>query len=469
VENVVCRRTFNYRNNQSTMIRSINPFNQEVLAEFEELPESQLLQKIERSATAYKKWRTTSFQHRGDLLKRAALLLNQKQEKYATVISKEMGKTIVEARAEVKKCADGCVYYADRSEEFLRDEIIVTEAVKSYVAYQPTGSILAIMPWNFPFWQVFRFAAPAIMAGNTGLLKHSSNVPQCSLLIEEIFREAGFPEGVFQSLLIQNDAVEKILASDTVEGIALTGSEKAGSFVASIAGKNIKKCVLELGGSDPFIVLKSADMEKTVKIAVQSRMQNAGQSCIAAKRFIVEEKIKSDFIDRFKVAIEKLKQGDQLKEENNMGPMARVDLADELDQQLKKSIKSGARVVAGGTHDGANFKPSLLDNVVPGMAAFDEETFGPLAAVTYVRDENDAIDLANRSRYGLGASIWTTDLELGERMAREIQSGTVYVNSLMRSDARLPFGGTKKSGYGRELSRHGILEFVNAKAISVNR
>jgi succinate-semialdehyde dehydrogenase / glutarate-semialdehyde dehydrogenase len=451
------------------MIQSRNPYNQQVLGEFEELSNQMLTSRLTASGQAFRHWKKTSFDERSALLRNAAAVLTKNQERYARVISEEMGKIISESRAEVKKCAEGCVYYADHAAQFLKDEIVATETQNSFVSYHPTGAILAIMPWNFPFWQVFRFAAPALMAGNVALLKHSSNVPQCSIALEQLFLEAGFPEATFQSLLIDNKLVESVLASDIVQGVALTGSEKAGSHVASVAGKHIKTSVLELGGSDPFIVLEDADLEKTVKIAVQSRMQNAGQSCIAAKRFIVSEKIKDDFTQRFRDAISNIKQGDQFDETNTMGPMARVDLAEELADQLRRTTNAGGRLLTGGGHMGANFKPVLVDNVQKGMAAFDEETFGPLAAVTYVQNDEEAIEIANSSRYGLGASVWTKDLERGEWTARRIEAGTVYVNSLMRSDTRLPFGGIKKSGYGRELARHGIMEFVNVKSISVTQ
>jgi succinate-semialdehyde dehydrogenase / glutarate-semialdehyde dehydrogenase len=450
------------------MQKSINPFDQTLLGEYHLLSDQELKEKLKNSREAFLFWKKTSFAHRSDLLRRAADVLRKNEIEFGKTISLEMGKPIKESRAEILKCADACKYFAEQGAEFLRDELIKTEAIKSYVAYQPTGSILAIMPWNFPFWQVFRFAAPALMAGNVGLLKHSSNVPQCSLLIEKVFKEAGFPEGVFQSLIIDNDQVEGIIESDTIQGIALTGSEKAGSSVGALAGKHIKKSVLELGGSDPFIVLQDADLPKTVKIATQSRMQNAGQSCIAAKRFIVMKEVKDSFIDLFKKEIDKLKQGNPLHDETETGPMARLDLAEELEVQMKRSIDAGARLITGGKRKGANFQPGLMDGVSPGMPLFDEETFGPLAGVTWVNNEKMAVELANKSRYGLGASVWTTDLERGERMALEIESGTVYINSLMRSDSRLPFGGIKKSGYGRELFQHGIREFVNVKTISVN-
>lgn len=447
------------------MQKSINPFDQSLLAEFPLMNDRDIEAKLAKADLTFKSWRHTSFSERSELMIRASTVLEKKKNRYARTISMEMGKALQEAVSEIQKCADACRYFAEHAEEFLKPESVQTEAKRSYIGYFPSGVILAVMPWNFPFWQVFRFAVPALMAGNVGVLKHSSNVPQCALLIESIFREAGFPEGAFQTFLTENKQVEKILASDCIQGVALTGSEKAGANVASIASKHIKKSVLELGGSDPFIVLPDADMAKTVKTAVQSRMQNAGQSCIAAKRFIVSKEIKADFVDAFRTEIEAIKQGDPLLDGVTMGPLARIDLAEELRDQLERSIGSGARLITGGERNGANFKPALLDDVQPGMSAFDEETFGPLASVTVVGSDEDAIRLANKSRYGLGASVWTRDLERGERLAREIQSGTVYVNSLMRSDSRMPFGGVKKSGYGRELSVAGIREFVNVKSM----
>lgn len=447
------------------MHKSINPYDQSLLAEFPLMNQRDIEMKLAKSCLAFKSWRKTSFEQRSVLLQKVAVVLRSRQEEYAKVITLEMGKSIHESRKEVEKCATGCDFFAAHGAEFLADEMIKTEARKSLVAYQPTGSLLAIMPWNFPFWQVFRFAAPALMAGNTALLKHSSNVPQCALLIEKVFHEAGLPDGGFQSLLINNSDVEKIIASDTIQGVALTGSEKAGSSVASLAGRHIKKTVLELGGSDPFIVLADADLEKAAKIATQSRMQNAGQSCIAAKRFIVVKDIKDEFITRFKANIEGLKQGNPLDENTTTGPMARLDLAEALENQVKVSVEKGAQLVAGGIRQESNFKPTLLDCVRPGMPAFDEETFGPVASVTTVETEQEAIEAANSSRYGLGASVWTNDSQRGEYVARQIESGSVFVNSLMRSDSRLPFGGVKKSGYGRELAALGIREFVNAKTI----
>lgn len=423
--------------------------------------------KLQKATDAFGSWKRTTFAERSDKMLSAANVLAQNKERYARTISMEMGKVLPEAIAEVEKSAAACRFFAEHAEEMLKDEVIKTDAFRSLVAFQPTGAILAVMPWNFPFWQVIRFAAPALMAGNVGLLKHASGVTTCSLLLEEVFTLAGFPEGVFQSLVIESKTVESILAADIVQGVALTGSEEAGGKVAAIAAKNIKKSVLELGGSDPFVVLKDAELEKTVKTAVQSRMQNAGQSCIAAKRFIVVRDIHNEFVQRFTDAVRRIRQGNPLDPATTMGPVARVDLAEALEKQLSQSLTRGAVLGTGGSRDGSNVEPILIDRVVPGMAAFDEETFGPLAAVTVAKDEQEAIDLANKSRFGLGASVWTSDRERGEHVARKIEAGSVFVNALMKSDQRLPFGGVKKSGYGRELSELGIKEFVNAKTISV--
>ncbi|HEY0651865.1 MAG TPA: NAD-dependent succinate-semialdehyde dehydrogenase [Chryseosolibacter sp.] len=449
------------------MFQSINPFDQRLIAEFEPHTEAMVDSKIKNAFGVFQSWKRTTFQHRSDLLRKAAATLRDNREKYAMTMSMEMGKVLNESRAEIDKCAAGCEYFADNAEIFLKDIAVKTEASKSLIAFQPLGPVLAIMPWNFPLWQVFRFAAPALMAGNVGLLKHASNVSQCSLLIEDVFRQSGFPDGVFQSLLVESRAIESIIARHEVAAVTLTGSEFAGVKVAEAAGRNLKKCVLELGGSDPFVVLEDADLELTAKIATQSRMQNAGQSCIAAKRFILVQKVKDDFLHRFKQNIEKLVQGNQLDAATTTGPLARVDLAEDLEKQLNDSVKAGATIVTGGKRLGANFQPTLLDNVKPGMRAFDEEMFGPIASVITVKDEAEAIQIANNHRYGLGASVWTRDKERGEGVAREIESGSVFVNSLMRSDQRLPFGGIKKSGYGRELSELGIKEFVNAKTIFV--
>jgi succinate-semialdehyde dehydrogenase/glutarate-semialdehyde dehydrogenase len=450
------------------MIKTINPYNQSIVGEFQTLDAKALNAKIELAGRTFQKWKKTTFVERRENMLAASSVLIKNKERYANTIATEMGKVLSEAIAEVEKSAAACKFFAEHAEEYLKDIMIQTEARKSLVSFHPTGAILAVMPWNFPFWQVIRFAAPALMAGNVGLLKHASSVTTCSLLLEEVFREAGFPAGAFQSLIIDSKSVESVLASDVVQGVALTGSEEAGGKVASIAGRYIKKSVLELGGSDPFVVLNDADLELTVKIATQSRMQNAGQSCISAKRFIVVKDIHDEFLHRFAESIKKIKQGNPLDSSTTMGPVARIDLAETLERQLKQSLKAGANLQAGGDRDGGNFQPTLIDQVVPGMAAFDEETFGPLAAVIVARDEAHAIEFANRSRYGLGASVWTTDRDRGEQIARQIESGSVFVNALMKSDQRLPFGGVKKSGYGRELSEMGIKEFVNAKTISIS-
>ncbi|WP_276365883.1 NAD-dependent succinate-semialdehyde dehydrogenase [Chryseolinea sp. H1M3-3] len=449
------------------MFKSIHPFNQSIVGEFPVMTASTVNEKLHVAAKVFRDWKKTSYAQRSDLMLKAASIIRQNKEAYARTITLEMGKLLTEARAEVEKSATACEYFAENAAEFLKDQSISTEAKQSFVAFQPIGAVLAIMPWNFPFWQVFRFAAPALMAGNVAILKHAPNVTQCSLMIEKIFLEAGFPLGVFQSLVIEVDLVQHVITSDIVQGVALTGSEAAGSNVASIAGKNIKRSVLELGGSDAFIVLPDADLDRTVKIATQSRMQNVGQSCIAAKRFIVFKSVKEQFVSRFAAQIKSLVQGDPFDEKTTLGPMARIDLAEKLQSQMQLSMSKGARLLAGGVRKGCNFQATLLDDVRPGMPAFEEETFGPLAAVITVENETEAIALANQTRYGLGATVWSQDLERAVRIARELESGSVLINALMRSDVRLPFGGIKKSGYGRELSEFGIKEFVNIKTISI--
>lgn len=449
------------------MFKSVHPFDQSVIETFPTMNSAAVAVKLGIASKAFQEWRKTSISERSKLMLNVASIIREKKDEYARVITLEMGKLLSEAKAEVEKSATACEYFATNAEEFLKDQSISTEAKQSFVAFQPIGAVLAIMPWNFPFWQVFRFAAPALMAGNVGLLKHAPNVTRCSLMIEKLFLDAGFPSGVFQSLVVEVGLVEKIIVSDIVQGVALTGSEAAGSQVASLAGKNIKRTVLELGGSDAFIVMPDADLERTIKVATQSRMQNVGQSCIAAKRFIVHKDIKKHFLEGFTASIRELMQGDPFDPNTTLGPMARLDLAEKLESQLQKSVSGGAKLITGGSRNGCNFQASLLDEVVPGMPAFDEETFGPLAAVITARDEQEAILLANQTRYGLGATVWTQDLTVGERIARNLDSGSVLINALMRSDVRLPFGGIKKSGYGRELSEFGIKEFVNVKTISI--
>jgi succinate-semialdehyde dehydrogenase / glutarate-semialdehyde dehydrogenase len=449
------------------MLKSVNPYTQQTIEEFHPDDATAIQRKLSLAASTFKSWKHERFTHRALLMKRAGEILRMKKEFLAHTISLEMGKVLKESSAEIEKCANACDFFAENAEQFLKDEHISMDGARSFVAFQPLGAVLAIMPWNFPFWQVFRFAAPSLMAGNVGLLKHAGNVTRCSLAIESVFREAGFPDGAFQSLLVESKDVEGIIARDEIAAVTLTGSEYAGTQVAAAAGKNLKKTVLELGGSDPFIVLNDADLELAAKIATQSRMQNAGQSCIAAKRFIVVKERKEEFMNRFKENIEALKQGDPFDTTTTTGPMARLDLAKEVEKQLQASVERGARIITGGKRTDCNFQPTLLDEVKPGMPAYDEELFGPVASLITVKDETEAIDVANNHRYGLGGSVWTKDLQRGEYVARQIETGSVFVNSLMRSDQRLPFGGIKKSGYGRELSELGIKEFVSAKTICV--
>jgi succinate-semialdehyde dehydrogenase/glutarate-semialdehyde dehydrogenase len=448
------------------IFKSINPFTQEVIAEHDVLTNAQLNNKLQLSETAFKNWRNTSFEERADKMKNLANILRAKKEELGLLITNEMGKVLPEAISEVEKSAGNCDFYAENAEKILKDEIYDTPFASMSV-YDPMGAVFAIMPWNYPFWQVLRYAAPTIMAGNVTLLKHAKNVIGCAKAIENAFLEAGFPEGVFQQVTIDIAQVESIIASDIVHGITLTGSDAAGSSVASLAGKYIKKSLMELGGSDAFIVLNDADIEKAATVATQSRMLNAGQACICAKRFIVTEKIADEFAALFAQKINALSQGNPLQEGINMGSLARLDLAEKLSQQLKKSLQQGAKLVLGGEYEKCNFQPTLIDFVDSDNIAFQEETFGPLATIIRAKDENDAVAIANNHRYGLASAIWTDDREKAYRLARKIEAGNVFINSLVRSDSRIPFGGIKKSGYGRELSQIGIKEFMNMKSIII--
>ncbi len=445
--------------------KSINPFDQSVIAEYPLLHDREIDAVLQNSANAFDTWKNIHPDHRSELLIKVAALLREKKEALAKTISLEMGKIINESRSEIEKCAWNCAYYAEHGAHMTEPEIIQTDAFKSYIVFEPVGAIFAIMPWNFPFWQVFRFAAPALMAGNTIILKHAPNVCGCALEIENIFREAGFPDHVFQTVIIDIDAVEKIIAHDAVQGVTLTGSEQAGSAVAALAGKYIKKSVLELGGSDPMIILNDANIRHAAKIAMLSRFQNAGQSCIAGKRFIVEKGVKDAFVQTLMESIRNLKQGDQLKEGITIGPMARIDLAEKLAMQQYNSVQKGAVVVFGGNRNDANYAPALLTAVQPGMPAFDEELFGPVAAVIEAENAMHAIELANKSRFGLGAALFSEDLKKAQLLAGKIQAGNVFINAMVKSDPRLPFGGTKKSGYGRELSQYGMKEFMHVKTV----
>ncbi|GAB3641393.1 NAD-dependent succinate-semialdehyde dehydrogenase [Spirosoma arcticum] len=449
---------------------SINPYNQQTLKTYRADSPATLERKLKQADRAFADWSVLSLAERVGYLRRVGDYLTANKQCLSEQITAEMGKTRKEALAEVEKCAGGCTFYADHANTFLADQVIETEAQRSFVTYQPLGPVLAIMPWNFPFWQVFRFAIPGLLAGNVGLLKHAPNVFGCALVIENVFRQCGLPNGVFQSLLIDVAPVEGLLKDRRVKAVTLTGSGRAGSSVASIAGREIKKSVLELGGSDALIVLADADLERAAETAVKSRMQNAGQSCIAAKRFIVEKSVKKRFTELVLHHIEQIRQGDPADDTTTMGPMARLDLADAIEQQCRESVAKGAKLLTGNVHRaGCNVQPILLDKVKPGMAAFDQETFGPLAALIDAKDEADAIRLANQSDFGLGSALWTQDLDRADRLARQIQAGSVFVNGLMRSDARVPFGGIKNSGFGRELSEIGMKEFVNVKTVWMER
>ena len=453
------------------MPQSINPFDQSLIHNYNEMNQGEIDQVLKNAHEEFLNWKFVEFEIRSEKMKNAAEVLRKNSEKYSLLMTKEMGKPIAQSRAEVEKCAWVCDYYAENAEKFLTDEEIKTDASKSYVSFQPIGIVLAIMPWNFPFWQVFRFAAPGLMAGNSGILKHASNVTGCALAIEEVFREAGFPESLFRTIIYPSSKMDYVIKHPLVKAVTLTGSVPAGKAVASIAGSVIKKTVMELGGSDPYVILEDADLEAAATTCVISRLINGGQSCIAAKRFIIVEKI----YDKFeKLFIEKMKQkkmGDPMEEKIDLGPQANITLRDELHAQVKKSISLGAKLLLGGEipdNKGAFYPPTILSNVKKGMPAYDEELFGPVAALIKVKDEAEAINVANDSIFGLGAAVFTNDIERGNRIAREkLNAGACFVNSFVKSDPRLPFGGINESGFGRELSSFGIREFVNIKTVYV--
>lgn len=449
----------------------INPANGEVLKKYEEMTPAQVEQEISSANSAFLEWRKTSFSHRADLMKKAVSVLHSRSEEYAVLMAQEMGKPVKDGRGEVEKCAWVCEYYAKNAEKILSRENIETEASASFVSFQPIGLVLAVMPWNFPFWQVFRFAAPALMAGNGGILKHASNVPGSALAIESVFQEAGFPAHIFKTLLIGSRQVDAVIENSLVKAVTLTGSTPAGKAVAKKAGEMLKKTVLELGGSDPYVILADANLEEAVFACVTSRLINAGQSCIAAKRFIVEESIKDRFEKLFVEQMKTRKMGDPLDEETTIGPQARHDLRDELHEQVTASIAKGAVCLLGGEvpgDKGAFYPPTVLIDVKKGQPAYDEELFGPVASIISVKDEAEAVEVANDSIFGLGAAVFTGDKDRGERIAEtELQAGCCFVNSFVKSDPRLPFGGIKESGYGRELASYGIKEFVNIKTVYV--
>jgi succinate-semialdehyde dehydrogenase/glutarate-semialdehyde dehydrogenase len=453
-------------------IATINPTTGETLRTFEPLGEREIEEKLQRSVEAFRRNRRRSFAERASRMRKTAEVLERRQNEFGRLMTLEMGKPIKAAVAEAKKCALACRYYADHAQEFLADEAVPTEAERSFIRYEPIGPVLAVMPWNFPFWQVFRFAAPALMAGNVGLLKHASNVPQCALAIEQAFVEGGFDAGELQTLLITSEQVQRVLEDDRVKAATLTGSEPAGASVASTAAKRIKKSVLELGGSDPFIVMPSANLAEAVKIGVQARIVNNGQSCIAAKRFIIHRDIADEFEKRFVEAMNKLKIGDPLEETTDIGPLATPQIVTDIDKQVQLSVSAGARLLTGGKRIGQRgnfYAPTVLSNIPSHAPAAREETFGPVASMFRVKDAAEAIAVANNTTFGLGASVWTSDREEANRFIDGIESGQVFVNAMVASDPRVPFGGVKHSGFGRELGVYGIREFVNIKTVWIGR
>ena len=451
-------------------IATINPATGQLLKKFDALTDSQVDEKIQRAAEVFPKFRRLAFAERAQMMRKAADILEAEKDSVGRLMTIEMGKTLRSAVDEAVKCAWACRYYADCAEQFLADEIIQTNASRSYVRYQPLGAILVVMPWNFPFWQVFRFIAPGLMAGNVGLLKHASNVPQCALKIEEVLCRAGFPEGAFQTLLIGSDKVDRILDDPRIQAATLTGSEDAGAKVGVGAAKRIKKVVLELGGSDPFVIMPSANFDEAVATAVKARTINNGQSCIAAKRFIVAESIADRFEREFVAKMQGLRVGDPLDEKIDVGPLATPDAVKSLHEDVQKTVQAGARILLGGkpAEDRGNFYlPTVLTDVPKDSPAYSEELFGPVASIFRVKNIDDAIRVANDTRFGLGASAWTNDPAEQERFINELQAGMVFINQMVASDPRLPFGGVKHSGFGRELSVHGIREFTNIKTVVV--
>ena len=454
-------------------IESRNPATGKLIARYKLISDDEINSRLDKSTVAFKSWRAQSLEERSQLAAAAGKILKSQLEDLSILMTEEMGKPIAQSRSEINKCVWLCAYYAENATAFLADEYIESDASESFVSYQPLGTVLAVMPWNFPFWQVFRFAIPALTAGNVGLLKHASNVPGCGEAIERVFADAGYPSGVFQNLIADKEQITRIIKDRRVHAVTLTGSTGAGKSIAATAGGALKKTVLELGGSDPYVILSDANVEKAVETCVTSRLINSGQSCIAAKRFIVVEDQLEKFTSAFVAAMKSKNVGDPEREETEVGPMARTDLRDDLHRQVLRSVADGAVLLTGGTPPdgpGAFYPPTVLTNVKPGMAAFDEELFGPVAAIISASDEQHAIDLANQSDFGLGAAVFTNDIQKGRQIARTgLNAGACFVNAYVKSDPRLPFGGIKDSGYGRELSQHGIREFTNVKTVYVAR
>lgn len=447
---------------------SKNPATEEVLATFPELTDEELHAKLTIAETTFKTWSVTSLEERVTPLRRLAVLFKEQAPELGRLISLEMGRPLAGAIAEAEKCSTVCTYYAEQGAKILTPEVIPSDASESYVRFDPIGVVLAVMPWNFPLWQVMRFAAPALTAGNVGVLKHASNVPQCAQALERLFREAGFPVGAFQNLPIGSAKVEQVIRHPAVQGVALTGSETAGSKVASLAGSLIKKTVLELGGSDPFIVLEDADLDRAAEFAAKARLQNAGQSCIAAKRFIIVDAVYDAFLSKFKAQVESFVVGDPFDAKTTVGPLSTEGGLRDIEKQVTDSVAKGAKILTGGVRVGTKgyfYAPTILTEVVPGMPAYHEEFFGPVAIVIRAKDVEDAIRIANDTPFGLGSNLWTSDITKAKELAPRIRAGSVFINGMVKSDARLPFGGTGTSGYGRELSSHGLMEFVNVKTV----
>jgi len=447
------------------VLKSVNPYNPARIVNYPQASDKEIGERLEKAVAAFALFRNTTFEQRAVAMNQAAAILRERRRGFAEKITEEMGKPVAESEAEVEKCAWVCEFYAEHAAHFLKTERISTEARESMVIFRPLGPVLAVMPWNFPFWQVFRFAAPALMAGNTVLLKHASNVQGCALAIEEIFLEAGYDAGVFQNLAIGGNRVAAVIEREEVTAVTLTGSEAAGTAVAAVAGKHLKKCVLELGGNNAFVVLEDADLELALQVALPARLQNGGQSCIAAKRFILEKGIAGDFTEGLINRVKGLVIGDPMDPETQVGPLSSEKQALEVEQQVKRSLSKGARLLLGGKRDGTLYEPAILTGVEPGMPVFDEEVFGPVFSITEVSSAERALEVSNQSRFGLGMQLFTRSEKLASQFIEGAEEGAVFVNAMVKSDPRLPFGGVKRSGYGRELSKEGIREFVNIKTV----